>query len=181
MSTITPTPDFRLPSLGCDPDGPACRGQRGKVFILCQEADLTKGERLTVASIVADRTISTFTDLNHREASTLIDALNGWHAVTHLLDTQRPWSTDLLGPDMPCSSYRPDPNEWKQPASREDIDRIVGMCWIVGIDRLDVFDLAHLIIGAEITSWAELYPSGARRLVNALRGYVTVTDVLNAR
>ena len=178
MTTIDATPLPTLPPLGCAPNGPACRGQRGKVFVLCEEATLGKGERHTVASIVLDRTVNTFAELTHTEASVLIDALNGWHAVGHLIDTARPWTQSLLGSDVPCATYEPNPNEFRQPASRDQIDRIAGLCGMIGLDRLDVFDLALFSFGVEITDWTELYPSGAQRLTNALRGFL---DVLAAR
>lgn len=181
MTTIDTTPVPTLPSLGCDPAGRSCRGQRAKVFVLCEEASLTKGERHTVASIVLDRTVNSFAELTHTEASTLIDALNGWHAVGHLIDTARPWTQSLIGADMPCATYEPSPSEFRQPASRDQIDRIAGLCGMIGLDRLDVFDLALFCFGVEITDWSQLYPSGARRVTNALRGWLTVEDVLAAR
>lgn len=181
MTTIDLSSLPTLPSLGCDPHGPSCAGQRRKLFHLCNEADLTKGERHTVASIILGRDIASFAELSHREASRLIDAVNGWHGVAHLVDTAYAWESAPQGLNVPCHGYTPDPDEFAQPASRADVDTILGHACMIGLSIQDVFDLALFVFGVEISDWTGLYPSGARRMITALHGYQTVEDVLAAR
>lgn len=57
---------------------------RRKLFALCNEAGLTRDDRLELATFGLHRDVGSFAELEDPDVDRLLDMLTGWHLVEHL-------------------------------------------------------------------------------------------------
>jgi hypothetical protein len=68
--------------------------QHKALFALADEVGLTRQERLEVSEMLLGRDITTWKYLSGHEAYRLIDAMNGYAYINHLMSEKNPESTD---------------------------------------------------------------------------------------
>jgi hypothetical protein len=64
------------------------RARRLKLFKLCDEVAFSRDERLELATYLLRRDVETYSDLNDAEVSRLLDAIEGFGLVSHLLSVR---------------------------------------------------------------------------------------------
>lgn len=87
--SAAPNPDFV----------PMTPRQRRYIMAQAREIGLSRGERLELAEFLLRRDLATMKYLTHDEAAKLIDALNGYRLVSHILANRAPSVTDDTAPD----------------------------------------------------------------------------------
>lgn len=60
------------------------RRRQQACFVLANAFDLSKAHRLEIASVILDRHIESWNDLDHVEMGRLLDALQGASLVAHI-------------------------------------------------------------------------------------------------
>lgn len=59
------------------PQEPAWLRNRKAIFAICNAFGLTRGDRLEIATVLLDRNVDSFSDLDPRELARIRDALEG--------------------------------------------------------------------------------------------------------
>jgi hypothetical protein len=95
--------------------------QRRKLYLLCDEVGLTRGERIELARVILRRDIVTFDALDEDQVLRMLDALEGYEKISWLLATR-----DAVSPDPTPPSSAPTDRSAPAPGATASPGRAVG-------------------------------------------------------
>ena len=71
-------------------DQPMSASQLQALMCLARQMELSREDRTDLATFLLRRDVTTWSTLTFKEAGRLLDALNGYHLISHLAATRRP-------------------------------------------------------------------------------------------